>query len=47
VSTTITPVMTWRRMAVFMAIRRAQPAAGEEIHVILNWSEELRRALGR
>ena len=31
----------------FIAIRRAQPSAEEEIHVIVNWSEELRRALGR
>ncbi|MET0164162.1 MAG: hypothetical protein ABW318_04060 [Vicinamibacterales bacterium] len=31
----------------FMAIRRAQPSAAEEIHVILNWSEELRRARGQ
>ena len=31
----------------FMAIRRAQPSASEEIHVILDWAADLVRALGQ
>ena len=31
----------------FMAIRRAQPSASEEIHVILNWIDDLRRAVAQ
>ena len=31
----------------FLAIRRGQASAGEEIHVIINWTEDLRRTLGR